>query len=59
MKFNRHIPRIIALVALCILIYPSILFLSGIYMLRTVQWIMLLATLVWFISASFWMGRSR
>ena len=54
-KFIR-IFRIMALLTLVILLVPSILFLMGVYSLEKVHWIMLLATLGWFGSASAWMG---
>jgi succinate dehydrogenase hydrophobic anchor subunit len=42
-------------VALLILTIPSILFLAGRLELDQVKWIMLLATIVWFVTATPWM----
>ena len=41
--------KIISLLALVALTLPSILFLAGRMELNTVKWIMILATIVWFV----------
>ena len=41
--------------SLVVLILPSFLFLMGKIELDRVKWIMVLATVVWFVSASLWM----
>lgn len=41
--------KIISMLALVVLTLPSILFLAGRLELDTVKWIMLLATVVWFV----------
>jgi hypothetical protein len=61
MKMSRHktIFKVMAMLALGVLIYPPILLLAGAYSLERVQWIMLTATLAWFVSAFFWLGRDH
>jgi hypothetical protein len=48
----RPILQIISLLALIALTLPSVLFLAGRMELDTVKWIMVLATIVWFIAAT-------
>jgi hypothetical protein len=48
----RAILKIISLLALIALTLPSILFLAGRLELDTVKWIMILATIVWFVVAA-------
>ena len=56
----RAILKIISLLALVALTLPSILFLAGRLELDTVKWIMLLATIVWFVvvTPSMWKNNS-
>jgi hypothetical protein len=56
----RAILQIISLLALVALTLPSILFLGGCPLkLDTVKWLMLLATIVWFIAATPWMWKDN
>jgi len=55
----RSILQIISLLALIALTLPSILFLVGRLELNMVKWIMLLATIVWFVTASLWMWKDN
>jgi len=48
---------IVSLLALVALFLPSILFLAGCLALTTTKWIMLLATIVWFVAATPWMWK--
>ncbi|MEN6577934.1 MAG: hypothetical protein ABFD90_16450 [Phycisphaerales bacterium] len=48
---------IVSLLALVALFLPSILFLAGRMELATVKWVMLLATIVWFVAATPWMWK--
>ena len=50
--------KIISWIALAALIVPSILFLGGRVELHNVKLIMMLVTIVWFITAGFWMWRN-
>ncbi|MHC4722291.1 MAG: hypothetical protein ACYS6I_06230 [Planctomycetota bacterium] len=51
----RLIAKIAALTSLLLLTLPSALYLAGKVGLDTVKPIMILATIVWFVSASYWM----
>lgn len=51
----KHIAKPISWPSLVVLILPSFLFLIGKIKFDSVKWIMLLATVVWFVSASLWM----
>lgn len=51
--------RIISLVALLATIAPSVAFLAGTMTLDQVQWIMLVAMLVWFAVTPLWMDRTK
>ena len=55
----RSILQIISLLALIALTLPSVLFLAGRLELNMVKWIMLLATIVWFVTASLWMWKDN
>jgi len=56
----RPILQIVSLLALITLTLPSIIFLAGTRMeLDTVKWLMLLATIVWFIAATPWMWKDN
>jgi len=48
----RSILQIVSLLALIGLTLPSIIFLAGRMELDTVKWLMLLATIVWFVAAT-------
>ena len=55
----RSILQIISLLALIALTLPSILFLAGRMELDKVKWIMILATIVWFVAATPWMWKDN
>nr|MBC8216981.1 hypothetical protein [Planctomycetota bacterium] len=55
----RPILQITSLVALIALTLPSVIFLAGRLELNTVKWIMLLATIVWFVVATGWMWKDN
>lgn len=48
----RLILKIVSLLSLIALIVPSVLFLAGRMELDRVKWFMLLATIVWFVTAT-------
>ena len=51
--------RFVALFSLVVLMFPSVLFLAGVIGLDRVKQIMLVATVIWFASATLWMWNSR
>ena len=51
----RLISKYFALLMLLVLIGPSILYLAGKMTLPTMKTVMLVATVLWFISATVWM----
>jgi len=55
----KPLTMIISMAALGLTVIPSILFLAGASGLSTVQWTMALGTLLWFLSAPFWMKRDQ
>ncbi|MHC4555943.1 MAG: hypothetical protein ACYTFW_02210 [Planctomycetota bacterium] len=55
----RRILQIVSLLALIALTLPSIIFLSGRMELDMVKWLMLLATIVWFVAATPWMWKDN
>ena len=55
----RSILKIISLLALIALTLPSVIFLAGKLELDRVKWLMLLATIVWFVTAAAWMWRDN
>ncbi len=55
----RSILQIVSLLALIALILPSIILLAGRLELYTVKWIMLAATVVWFVTATPWMWKDK
>jgi len=48
---------IISVLSLIVLMVPSVLFLAGRMDLDTVKWVMLAATVVWFITATPWLWK--
>jgi len=50
--------KIISLLALIVLILPSLMYLAGRITLEQTKAIMLIATVVWFVSAGIWMWKS-
>jgi hypothetical protein len=55
----RSILKIISLLALIALTLPSVIFLAGKLELDRVKWLMLLATIVWFVTATGWMWKDN
>ena len=55
----RTIAQIISWLSLVALTLPSILYLTGSMELDTVKKIMLIASLVWFLSATPWMWKEK
>ena len=53
----RTILIVVAVLSLVLLMLPSILFLAGRMELDTAQWIMLLATVVWFATGTPWLWK--
>ena len=51
----KLIAKIVALTSLLSLTLPSVFYLAGRMSLDKVKWLMILATIAWFISASYWM----
>ena len=51
----RLIAKIAALTSLLLLTLPSVFYLAGRMGLDRVKWLMILATIVWFVSASYWL----
>ena len=54
---NLTILVIVSLLALVALIAPPALFLAGRINLTTTKWAMLIATIVWFVSATPWLWK--
>ncbi len=55
----RTILQFISLLALIALTLPSVIFLAGQLELNMVKWIMLVATIVWFVAAAGWMWKDN
>jgi nitrate/nitrite transporter NarK len=55
----RPILQIVSLLALVALTLPSVIFLAGRLELDTAKWIMLVATIVWFVAAAGWMWKDN
>ncbi|MHC4112378.1 MAG: hypothetical protein ACYSUY_14995 [Planctomycetota bacterium] len=55
----RTILQFISLLALIALTLPSVIFLAGKLELNMVQWLMLVATIVWFVAATGWMWKDN
>ena len=51
--------KLISLLSLLALIVPSLCFLAGIGNLPQIKWIMLVSTIVWFITASMYMWKNN
>ena len=52
----RLILQIISWIALAVTVVPSILFFFGSMELDRVKWLLIYATVVWFVVTPFWMG---
>lgn len=57
-KTRTYLFGMLAMFSLVVLIFPSMMYLFGKFTLEQVQWIMLIATVMWFASAALWMGKS-
>ncbi len=55
----RPILQIVSLLALIALTLPSIIFLAGRMELDMVKWLMLLATIIWFVTATPWLWKDN
>jgi branched-subunit amino acid transport protein len=55
----RTILQFISLLALIALTLPSVIYLAGKVELDRVKWLMLLATIVWFVTATGWMWKDN
>lgn len=55
----NRILQIVSLLALVALTLPSVIFLAGRMELNTVKWLMILATIVWFVAATPWMWKDN
>jgi len=55
----RLIAQLVSWIALAAVIVPSLLYLAGSIDLPTTKWIMLIATVAWFIATPSWMGVKR
>jgi len=55
----RTILQFISLLALIALTLPSVNFLAGKFELDRVKWLMLIATIVWFVTAAGWMWKDN
>ncbi len=55
----RTILQFISLLALIALTLPSVIFLAGQLELDRVKWFMLIATIVWFVTAAAWMWKDN
>ena len=53
----RRILQIVSWVACAATILPSVMYLLNKADLAQVKWLMLLATIVWFVATPLWMGR--
>jgi hypothetical protein len=56
----KMIAQILSWISLVVLIAPSVLFLAGkMSSLDQVKWVMLLATILWFVTAPLWMWKEN
>lgn len=55
----RSVLQIVSLLALIALTLPSVIYLAGRMELNMVKWIMLLASIVWFVTATPWMWKDN
>lgn len=53
----RTLLQVISWLACIGTIFPSVLFLLDMANLQQVQWLMLVATIAWFVATPLWMGR--
>ena len=55
----RTLAQIISWLALATIIVPPIMYLGGSIELDRVKWLMLVASIVWFVTVPIWMGRKQ
>ncbi len=55
----KKLIAIISLVALALVIAPAVMYLSDSMDKSRIQMLMLAGTVLWFVSAPFWMGRGK
>lgn len=55
----KQVLKVVSWLALALTILPSILFLGGVMDIETVKWLMLAATIVWFVVTPFWMWKAE
>jgi hypothetical protein len=55
----RLVLQIISWIALAMTVLPSIVYFSGNMELERVKWLLILATVVWFVVTPFWMGKKE
>jgi hypothetical protein len=53
----NSILKLISFVGLLMTVVPSFLVFSGVILLDTHKWLMLLGTIIWFVSAPFWISK--
>jgi hypothetical protein len=55
----RYLGIIISMLALVATVLPSVLFLMGNISMDSMKWVMIVATVVWFVVTPFWMNKPR
>ena len=55
----RLVLQIISWIALAMTVLPSIIYFSGNMELERVKWLLILATILWFVVTPFWMGKKK
>lgn len=55
----RPILQLVSSLALVATILPAVLFLGGRVTIEQSKWLLLLATIVWFVTTPLWVGRRR
>jgi len=55
----RLILQLISFIALVMTVLPAIVYFSGNMELDRVKWLLILATVVWFVVTPFWMGKKE
>ncbi|MBN2295023.1 MAG: hypothetical protein JXM70_21520 [Pirellulales bacterium] len=55
----RPLLQIISVIALSLTVFPSLMFFAGMMELDRMKWLMMAATVAWFIATPLWMGREK
>lgn len=55
----RQMLQLISAIALCLTIFPSLLYFAGRVELGTMKWLLMAATVIWFVVTPLWMGREK